>query len=167
MLVVCKDVTGEHLTREALRAGEARWRGIFENMHEGFALCEIVHEPATEAVDFRYLEVNAAWQRLTGIPPEATVGRLASEVFPGLEPFWTGAYARVVETGEPAHLEYRIATIGQWFEVFAYRTEPGHFAALFLNITERKAAEERQRLLAQEVDHRAKNRWPSCRRRCG
>ncbi len=48
------------------------------------------------------------------------------------------------------HFEYRIAAIGRWFEVFAYRTEPGRFAALFLNITERKAAAERQALLALE-----------------
>ena len=63
----------------------------------------------------------------------------------------------MVETGEPAHFEYRLAAIDRWFEVFAYRTEPGRFAALFLNVTERRAAEERQALLAREVDHRAKN----------
>ncbi|MBV1797498.1 sensor histidine kinase [Siccirubricoccus sp. G192] len=157
VLVVCKDVTEEHLTREALRAGEARWRAVFENMHEGFALCEIVHGPGGAAADFRYLEVNAAWERLTGLPPAAIIGRLASEAIPGLERFWTDTYTRVAETGEPVHCEYQVAALGRWFEVFAYRTEPGRFAALFLNVTERKVAEERQALLMREVDHRAKN----------
>lgn len=157
VLVICRDVTEEHLAREALRAGEARWRAIFENMQEGFALCEIVYGPDSRASDFRYIEVNAAWERLTGLPPEAIVGRLASEAIPGIERFWTDTYARVVETGEPAHFEYRVEALGRWFEVLAYRTEPGRFAALFLNVTERRAAEERQALLSLEVDHRAKN----------
>lgn len=157
VLVVCTDVTAEHVVREDLRASETRWRAIFQNMHEGFALCEVVYDPDGVAADFRYLEVNIAWERLTGVPPAAIVGRLASEAIPGIERFWTDTYARVVETGEPAHFEYRLAALGRWFEVFAYRTEPGHFAALFLNVTERKAAEERQALLSREVDHRAKN----------
>jgi two-component sensor histidine kinase len=136
---------------------EAHWRSIFEHMHEGFALCQMVYSPDGTAVDFRYIKVNRAWERLTNIPLGETVGRVGSEVFPNLERFWTGTYAQVVETGEPAHFEHRIATIGQWFEVFAYRTEPGCFAALFLNVTKRKANEERLALLATEVDHRAKN----------
>ncbi|MDB5965554.1 MAG: Two-component sensor histidine kinase, contains HisKA and HATPase domain, partial [Polaromonas sp.] len=157
VLVVCTDVTKEHRAREALQAQEARWRAVFENMHEGFAVCEVVYDAGGNAIDFRYLEVNMAWQRLTGVPPEATVGRLASEAIPGIEPFWTTTYARVVETGEPVHFEYRLAALDRWFEVYAYRTEPRRFAALFLNVTERKRAEARQALLAREVDHRAKN----------
>ncbi len=151
------DVTASHEAEERLRESEARWRGLFERMHEGFALCEIVRGPDGKAVDYRYLEVNAAVERLSGIPRPAIVGRLASEAIPGIEAFWTETYARVVETGEPAHFEHRVASLGQWFEVMAFRTEPGRFAALFLNTTERKAAEEKRALLLREIDHRAKN----------
>ncbi|NGM21093.1 PAS domain-containing protein [Roseomonas stagni] len=141
----------------ALRASEARWRGLFAAMHEGFALCEMVRDEAGRDVDFRYLEVNDAWERLTGITRKAAEGQLVSVLIPGVEPFWIETYGRVVRSGEPAHVEYQVATLGAWFEVFAYRTEPGRFAAVFLNVTERKASEERQALLAREVDHRAKN----------
>ena len=144
-LKIMRDETGRRRAEEALHRSEARWRGAFERMHEGFALCETVHGPGGEAVDFRYLEVNAAWERLTGVPAAATVGRLAGEVFPGVEEFWVRTYARVVETGEPAHVEHRLGPVDRWFEVLAYRTEPGRFAALFLNVTARKRAEERLR----------------------
>jgi two-component sensor histidine kinase/PAS domain-containing protein len=157
VLVVCNDVTKEHLDRDTLRVNEARWRAVFENMHEGFALCEVVYDAGGDATDFRYLEVNAAWERLTGVVAEATVGRLASEAIPGIEPFWTETYAGVVATGKPVHFEFRLGVLDRWFEVYAFRTEPRRFAALFLNVTERKRAEARQALLAREVDHRAKN----------
>ena len=148
---------GNARAEAALRASEARWRGLFTRMQEGFALCELVQDADGRPVDFRYLEVNAAWERLTGLPAAAVVGRLVTEVIPGVEPFWIETYARVVETGEPAHVEYRVATLDRWFEVLAYRTDPGRFAALFLNVTDRKRAEARQALLTREVEHRAKN----------
>jgi two-component sensor histidine kinase len=157
VLVVTKDVTSEHLARNALREGEARWRAVFENMHEGFALCEAVPGTGGAPPDFRYIEVNAAFERLTSLSPAEVVGRLASEAIPGLEPYWPELYNRVVETGVPAHVVQEVAAVGRWFEVFAYRTGPGRFAALFLDVTARRAAEARQELLAREVDHRAKN----------
>ncbi len=154
---VSRDVTEERQAQSALAAGEARWRGLFERMQEGFMLCELLRDAAGRPVDFRFLELNAAWRSLTGVPPGAVIGRLASEAIPGLEPFWLETYARVVETGEPAQFEHRAAPLGRWFEVMAYRVEEGRFAALFFDVTQRKEAEERQALLAREVDHRAKN----------
>ncbi|MFC3124293.1 HWE histidine kinase domain-containing protein [Pseudoroseomonas globiformis] len=141
---------------DRLRRSEAQWRAIFENMHEGFALFEVVRGP-DGAPDFRYLELNAAWERLTGVPASATLGRLGSEVFPGLEPFWTETFARVAETGEAVHFEHCLTPVSRWFEVFAYRTGPGCVATLFLNITERREAEARQTLLLRELSHRGKN----------
>jgi two-component sensor histidine kinase len=140
-----------------LRESEARWRAIFENMHEGFALCEMVYGPDGRAVDFRYIELNAAWERLTGLPVPESIGHTGKELFQNLEEFWILTYEDVARTGKPAHFQHQIASIGRWYEVFAYRTEPGRFAALFLDITQRRADEERRALLSREVDHRAKN----------
>lgn len=141
LIKVMRDQTERQQADEALRKSEARWRGVFEWMHEGFALCEMVYGADGMATDFRYLEVNGAWERLTGLPVAATVGRLASDIFPGIDEVWLHTYARVVETGEPAHCEQRLGPTEQWFEVLAYRTEAGRFAALFLNVTERKRAD--------------------------
>jgi PAS domain S-box-containing protein len=141
LINVMRDQTERQRAEEALRESEARWRGVFEWMHEGFALCEMIHDADGTATDFRYLEVNDAWERLTGLPVAATVGRLASDIFPGIEEFWLRTYARIVETGEPVHFEHRLGPVERWFEVLAYRTEPGRFAALFLNVTERRRAD--------------------------
>jgi PAS domain S-box-containing protein len=152
LIKVMRDQTERQRAEEALRESEARWRGVFEWMHEGFALCEMVHDADGAAIDFRYLEANAAWERLTGLPAAATVGRLASDIFPGIEEFWLRTYARVVETGEPAHFEHRLGPVKRWFEVLAYRIEPGRFAALFLNVTERRAIGERREAMIDLSD---------------
>jgi signal transduction histidine kinase len=142
---------------EAKREGEARWRDLIDRMHEGFVLGEILYGADGTAVDVRYLEVNGAWEALTGLPAETVVGRRLTEAIPGIEDRWIQAFARVVETGEPAHFEDHVAPLGRWYSVSVYRTGPGHFGVLFLDVTERIAAAERQALLAREVDHRAKN----------
>lgn len=141
----------------ALCASEAQWRALFERMHEGFALCEIIWDGNGRAVNWRYLELNTAWERLTGIPVKQALGRRMTEVFPEIKEFWIRTCAHVVETGQPAHVEHQASKVGCWFEAFVYRTEPGRFAILFLDVTKRKEAEERQTLLSREVDHRAKN----------
>jgi two-component sensor histidine kinase/DNA-binding response OmpR family regulator len=141
----------------ALRDGEARWRGLLDRMQEGCLIGEVIRDAAGRAVDFRLVEANAAVERLTGMPPERLLDRPASAAIPGLEPFWTETFARVAETGAAAHVEHQVAPLGRWFEVSAYRIGPGRFGALFLDVTARRAAAERQVLLAREVDHRAKN----------
>jgi PAS domain S-box-containing protein len=146
LLNVMRDKTERQRADEALRESKARWRSVFEWMHEGFALCEMVYGTDGAATDFRYLEVNDAWERLTGLPVAATVGRLASDIFPDIEEFWLRTYARVVETGEPIHFEHRLGPVERWFEVLAYRIELGRFAALFLNVIERRRADTELRV---------------------
>jgi PAS domain S-box-containing protein len=153
-----QDITERRQAEAALRASEARWRGLFERMQEGVEVDELIYGAEGRAVDFRYLEINAAWERQTRLPRETVVGRRASEIFPAEEvTFWAGVYTKVAETGEAAHMERYVAALERWYEVIAYPVEPGRTASLILDVTARKAEEERQALLMREVDHRAKN----------
>ena len=56
-------------------------RSLFTNMLNGFAFCEMHYEEG-QAADFTYLEVNAAFESLTGL--KDVVGKRASEVIPGI-----------------------------------------------------------------------------------
>ena len=89
---------------EALQRSEDKYRSLFENMTEGFALCEMIWDEQGRPSDFRYLEVNEAWVEHTGIPREDAVGRTAREVIPGIESFWIENYAELVRTGASVRL---------------------------------------------------------------
>jgi PAS domain S-box-containing protein len=131
---------------EALHASEERYRQLFESMDEGFALHEMVFDEGGRPVDYRFLEVNPAFGRLTGLDPKAILGHTVLEVLPGIERAWIETYGRVATTGESARFEDYAAALDRWFEVFAYRPAPGRFAVAFSDITGRKRAEEALRL---------------------
>ncbi len=133
---------------EALARSEQRYRTLFDNMTEGFALHEIVCDKAGQPCDYRFLDINPSFERLTGLNRETTIGRLASEVLPALEPFWVETYGKVTLTGEPVQVEDYTAVLGRYFQVYAFRLVQGQFATIFFDVTDRKRYEERLTYLA-------------------
>ncbi|HUX40763.1 MAG TPA: PAS domain S-box protein [Rectinemataceae bacterium] len=125
-----------------LAKSEHRYGSLFSSMTEGFAIHELVYDESGRPVDYRFLDVNPAFERLTGLSKEAIVGRRQREVIPDEDPFWFETYSRVVLTGEPVVLEHSSPALGRHYEVFAYRTEPNCFAVIFSDVSKRKAIED-------------------------
>jgi PAS domain S-box-containing protein len=138
---VTSDVTELMQAQEALQESETRYRVLFDTMSEGFALHEIVTDAQGQPCDYRFLDVNPAFERLTGLQRADLLGKRALEVLPGTEPYWIEKYGRVTLTGEPLHMENYSAVLQRWYEVFAYRPAPGRFAVVFTDITDRKQSE--------------------------
>ena len=124
-----------------LRESEARYRTLFETMGQGCVEVEVVRDVDGRAVDYRYLELNAAFERLFAIPVAQAKGRTGSEVFPGLESIWHEAFDRIVRRGEPERLEYREASLDRWFVAFAYPQGVDRLIILSEDVTEHKRAE--------------------------
>lgn len=87
---------------------------------------------------------------MSGIPPAQVSGQTARELAPHVEPQWVETFAKVVFTGEVARFEHHLVALGKWFEVFAYRSEPGQFSFLFVDISERRRIQDALRRREQE-----------------
>jgi PAS domain S-box-containing protein len=140
-----------------LHESEDRYRSLFNSMPGGFALREIITDADGRPTDYRFLEVNPAFERLIGLSRGAVVGKTVLETTGGKR--WIERYGKVALTGEPAHLQYYSSALRRWYEVFAYQPKHGQCATIFTDITERKKAEEAllesQEMLnrAQEIAH--------------
>ncbi len=133
---------------ESRQAAEHRYRALFQNLLEG-SLYGLVLFQNEEPRDFMFLDVNEAFETLTGW--HDVTGRKASEVIPGIQqsnPEFLAFFGRVASTGQPEHLELRLDTLGIWLSIKAHSPEKGYFLALFENITLRK----RQELLGRESE---------------
>jgi PAS domain S-box-containing protein len=129
----------------ALRESQAYWRGMFTRLHEGFLLAEIIRDPAGAVVDWRYLDVNPVWEELFGVEPGEAVGRTVRELAPALFDTWVDVFSRVADTGEIVSYCRLGSRHDRWYEGHAFRTGPDQFAALFLDVTERKHGEQKLR----------------------
>jgi two-component system cell cycle sensor histidine kinase/response regulator CckA len=140
------DVTERQRTQQALQRSEQHYRSLFESMDEGFALCEMIDDEAGQPVNYRYIEVNPAFARQTGLTVEHIVGRTVREVIPGIEHHWIEAFSRVTRTGVSERIENRVESLGKQFEVHAWRADAGRFAIAFTDVTVRRQTEERLRI---------------------
>jgi len=140
---VATDITARKEAEAALRLSEARWRGLFEQMHEGFFVGEAIRDQAGGMQDFTFREINPAFEAQTGIRANAANGQPCSAVIEGLPRSVLDTFARVMDTGEPAAFEVQVAALDhRWFEARARRVGPERFAVMFLDISARKAAEQ-------------------------
>ena len=142
-------------TLSAHQESEERYRSLFQSLNEGFALHEIILDEAGKPCDYRFLEINPSFERLTGLRREEVVGRRMSQVLPNDDPYWVQAYGEVALSGQPIHFENYSPVLKQHYEVFAYRNAPRQFAVLFLNITARKQAETDLLAAKAEAERRA------------
>ncbi|WP_354586275.1 PAS domain-containing protein [Hymenobacter sp. UYCo722] len=142
--VLFTDSSARKRAEEALRHSEARYRSLFSNMEQGFCLLEKLATAPGEPSDFRYLVVNPAFERHTGLADAA--GRTIRELVPSFEPHIMAIYDEAVASGEPRRFEEYVVGRDIWFEAEVVpEAQPGHLAVLFSNVSARRLAEQNLR----------------------
>lgn len=147
----------ERKLRDDIQRNEKKFHGLFREMLNGFALHELVFDGSGKAVDYRFLEVNNAFERLTGLKADKIIGRTAKEVLQGLEAKWVERYSAVALTGETVHFEEYNESLGKYFEVRAFCVVKGsQFAVTFEDVTKRKRAMEDLARMLIRIRHQQK-----------
>lgn len=156
------EIVARKQTELALRESEEKYRTMFENMQTAFAMHQIITDERGEPIDYTFLEVNQAFEQMTGLKKKDIVGRRVTEVLPGTEQEpadWIGNYGRVALEGTVHKFEHLSAALGKWFAGVAYRSAADQFATIFQEITERiqmekalRQSEERYRLLFNKAN---------------
>jgi PAS domain S-box-containing protein len=143
----------------ALRESEYRYRTLFESIDEGFCICQLLFNEQGQPYDYRFLEVNSAFEQMTGL--EQAAGKTMRELVPDIESSWVEIYSEVVQTGKSVRFEDQSVAMNRWFDVNAFclgDRQSYKFAVLFNNTTERKqtemalqASEERSRTILESI----------------
>jgi PAS domain S-box-containing protein len=134
------------------KRAEESYQTLFREMLDGFALHEILCDARGQPVDYRFLAVNPAFERLTDLQAKDLLGKTLLEVLPGTEPHWIETYGRVALTGEPAFFESYARDLDKHFQVTAFRPAPHQFACIFADITARQRAEENLRVKDRAIE---------------
>jgi PAS domain S-box-containing protein len=129
------DITERKRAEAALEASEARYRSLYATMNDAVVLHELVRDASGHAVDYRILDCNPAFTRLTEITREQAVGARASALYgTGTAPYLE-IYERVTTTGEPVTWETHFAPMDKHFRIGVFTPAPGQFATVTSDIT--------------------------------
>lgn len=153
------DIIERRRSEEMLMASEARCRSLIDSMSEGLTLFEPIYDEDGTFIDFLYLDMNPAQERLIGRKREEIIGRRFTEVFGPIEHYWLEVFGKVSKSSESERFEGYDAARDRYYETFSWRPAEGQIAVIATDITRRKRLEEKLLGIIEELEesHRTLN----------
>lgn len=143
VVLVFSDVSDKYAIQKRIIESEEKFRLLITQMEQGLALHEAVYNHEGKMVDYRFIELNDSFEKITGLSRKNILGKTVLEVLPETESYWINKYSKVVETGQSVRYENYSKELDKFFEIIAYRNREHQFATMITDITERKQLEEK------------------------
>lgn len=153
-----KNITVSGRTEQEFRESEERYRMLFTNMTDGFGLVEVIYNNDSKPRDYRYLEVNPAFELYLGAKKEQMLGKTMLETFPNVDPKAVEKYNEAALSGRPIHFEIFSHVADKYLDIYVFSPEQGKLALILRDITERKEAEARLKETLDNLEKLVKER---------
>ena len=122
---------------------EREYRTLFNEMLNGFALHEIIFDSSGKPEDYRFLDINPAFERITGLHRDNILNKTVREIFSSKEHSVIEAYGKTDLTGKSEVFAYDSKESDtHYFEITGFRPTPHQFSCIFRDITEKKQMQE-------------------------
>ena len=156
-----EDVVIRKQADEALRKNQEEYSSLFANMIDGFAYCQMIFDEKDNPVDFVCLQINDAFEKITGLKREAVVGKRVTVAIPGTEkanPELFETYGRVALSCREEKFEIFFKPLNKWFSISVYCPQKGYFVTVFEDTTERKQTQNKLEEYANQMERLAEER---------
>ncbi|MFO8066706.1 MAG: PAS domain S-box protein [Bacteroidales bacterium] len=121
------------------------YKKLIKKVIMGYAYNKIIYDNNGQVDDFEYIEINSAFEKITGLKSSQVIGRRFSEVFPGISEDIKHIIKiiekEISEKGE-AEFEVFFEPLNKYFRIHAFSLEKKHFAFVFSDITKSKQTDE-------------------------
>jgi diguanylate cyclase (GGDEF)-like protein/PAS domain S-box-containing protein len=123
-------------------AREEMFFALVSTMDEGFCVVEMLYDADGQPADYRFVEVNPAFEEQTGL--RGALGKTIRQMVPEHDAHWFEIYGDVARTGESVRFESPADAMKRYYDVFAFRVGgegSQRVGILSRDVTARKQAE--------------------------
>ncbi|MBD5639760.1 diguanylate cyclase [Clostridium botulinum] len=142
ILAISRDITLKKQSELEFKISEERYKTLVSEMQQGLVLFQGSDNEEEKIINYKLLDSNASYERLTGLKKENILGKTLYEIFPNMEKSLIKKIQRVAITGQSVHYQRYIKEKDKYYEAIVYRPKKLQFAAILTDITERKLAEK-------------------------
>lgn len=146
------DITRPKKIETALMEREKQYQKLFTTMTNAFSLQEIITDKSGKAIDYRFLEVNPAFEKMAEVKAEDITGKTFLEVFPMIKKEVIEKYAGVALTGEPVSFTDYNPLVKKHLNIYAYSPHKGQFATIFTDITDVVRLKSEQKVSLEQIN---------------
>jgi PAS domain S-box-containing protein len=142
----------------ALRESDKRYWLLFERSASAIAILVTDYDENGHPCGYRILDVNPTFEQLTGYKREAVIGQDTTAVLPGFDQYWRDTSGPAIKVGDSATFDQYVAPLDRYFQGIAYSPQPDQFAVSFMDVTQRKRAEDELRKYQHHLEELVQER---------
>lgn len=125
-------------SREQNHMNNDFYKKLIEKLPNGYCYGQVICDQNNTPVEFKYIEVNRAFEEITRLKASQIIGQKRSDILQvsNLVEFdWKNFYAQVAIDKVSMEMELFFEHVNRWYRVIAYSPEKYYFITLFNDIT--------------------------------
>ncbi len=118
---------------------------LLNNLNDAFAYYKVILDDKGRPVDSLLMEVNPAFEEMTGLKRYNVIGKNVIDVLPEIKDSefdWISTFGKVALTGKSISFKQYFEPLDRWYKVRSFSDEPGYFAVIFKDISQSKKEKE-------------------------
>ncbi|QGU00410.1 hypothetical protein SYNTR_1816 [Candidatus Syntrophocurvum alkaliphilum] len=145
--IIC-NINDRKKAEQNLQKSEEKFRALFENMQDGVIIYELLYDENNNAIDYKIIDANSAFEKQTGISHNKSINKKITELLNLENAPYLKEYEQVDKTNIPYTIETYCKLLNRHFKMDVFSIKSGQLAAVFEDISERKKTEEQIRHLS-------------------
>ncbi|PLX27074.1 hypothetical protein C0583_05005 [Candidatus Parcubacteria bacterium] len=124
---------------------EFKYKELFSKMFNGFALHKVIVDENNKPIDYSFVDVNPAYEKLTGLKKTEIINKTVREVIPGIEKEeadWIGRFGKIALFGGEDRFEDYVKALGGWYRIYVFSPEKNYFAVIIDDISDIKKSQK-------------------------